>query len=951
MSVLKVAPGPVPGQVRAPYAPMSNPLRGRDGELASLHDHLARLRSGTGTIWVIEGGPGLGKSRLVGQARSAAQAAGFAVGHGAAEPGDAAVELAVLMDALFEGPEPLLDRSTLGDSHTSREQRYWLLQDIQALLEQAALRRPVLICLDDLQWADSGTRAAIRSLPARLTSLPIGWVLAFRPAEAGSDLGRTAADLLGTGASQTVLRRLGPAAVADVVADVLGAVPDDELLALAEGMFGNPFLLIELLCGLRDEHLVGLDGGHVTLVEARLPLRVRESMRRRLARMSPAARSVAAVAASMGRWFTVGQLAAVLGVPASALLDPVQELIGAELLAEGGEMLSFTHDLNREAVRASQPSSAGHALDRQVASALLAAGALPVEVATQLASSATPGDEVAITTLMRASDALSGTDPGQAADLARRALDLTTEHHPLRGPLVARAAILLHAAARSEEAKAFADAALRQALPAGQEAEVRLSIASLFSISPEVRAESCRRALDLAGIPADLRARLLAQLFHNLVVAGRPDQAQQLLGPVEQAVGETRDSTARFTLELAESGWQYARGHFETALALVDAALRSGADAGEDPRRWLARAFRCRILAVMDRFEEALAAATEGIRSAQRARQAWALQLFENDRARQLLQLGHLADAAAALEGRFSPDDAHLVLSVLDADAVVVLGRIALHTADQRQAGLTSAIARVMLRSGVPSIERHAAWLLALHAQAGGDPAQGRRWLTALGDKERLSLFPLFPLDPADDPQLVRIALASGDRELAESATASAERRAEINPGVSAFLASAVHARGLLTGNAGLLAQAVSILEAGQRRLALASALEDLAVAQIRDGRTGPAIAALDRALVIHSASGARWDLARVRRRLRRLGIQRRLPAERRPAHGWAAMTESELAVARLVADGLTNREVAERLCVSPHTVSGHLRHAFEKLGINSRVALTRVAAQHPERD
>jgi DNA-binding CsgD family transcriptional regulator len=64
---------------------------------------------------------------------------------------------------------------------------------------------------------------------------------------------------------------------------------------------------------------------------------------------------------------------------------------------------------------------------------------------------------------------------------------------------------------------------------------------------------------------------------------------------------------------------------------------------------------------------------------------------------------------------------------------------------------------------------------------------------------------------------------------------------------------------------------------------------------------------------------------------------------------GWAALTESELTVVRLVADGLTNREVAERLYVSPHTVSGHLRHAFEKLGINSRVVLTRLAAQHPE--
>jgi DNA-binding CsgD family transcriptional regulator len=925
-----------------------NPLRGRDGELALLHDHLARLRSGAGTSWLIEGGPGLGKSRLLEHALSAAQETGFAVGRGVAEPGDVAVELAVLMDALFGGPEPLLERSALGDSHASREQRYWLLQDIQTLLEQSALRQPILICLDDLQWADSGTRAAIRTLPARLASLPVGWVLAFRPVEAGSDLGRAAAGLLRNGAGQTVLGRLDQAAVAEVMADVLGAAPDDSLLALAEGMRGNPFFLMELLAGLREEHLVSIEAGRAMLVEARLPLRMRESMRRRLARMSPAARNAAAVAASMGRRFTVGQLGAALEVPASALLDPVQELIGSELLAEGGEMLTFTHDLNREAVRASQPSSAVHALDRQVASALLAAGALPVEVATQLASSATPGDEVAITTLMRACDTLGATDPGQAADLARRALDLTTEHHPLRGPLVARAAILLNAAARSEEAQAFADGALRQALPARQEAEVRLSIASLFSISPEVRAQSCRRVFDLAGVPPDLRARALALLFYNLVVAGRPGQAQQLLKEVEQAVEETRDSAARFTLELAESALQYTRGYFETALASLDAALRS-AEAGEDPRQWLARAFRCGILAVMDRFGEALAAATEGIRSAQQGRQGRALQLLEASRARQLLQLGNLADAAAALEGRFSPDDAHLVLSVLDADGVVVLGRIAVHTADQRQTELTSAIARVMLRSGVPGIERHAAWLLAVQAQAARDPAQARRWLTALGEEERLSLFPLFPLDPADDAQLVRIALDTGDRELAESATAGAERRAEISPGVAAFLASAVHARGLLTENPGLLAQAVTILQAGQRRLALASALEDLAMAEIRAGRGDQAVAALDRALVIYAACGARWDLARVRRRLRRLGIQRRLPAERRPTVGWAALTEAELAVVRLVADGLTNREVAERLYVSPHTVNGHLRHAFEKLSINSRVALTRIAAGHPE--
>ena len=944
VNVLNALPEPADRRVAVRTAPIPL-LRGRDGELALLRGQLGRLASGAGASWLIEGGPGLGKSSLIEHAMSAARPDGVAVCHGVAEPSDAAVELAVLMAALFDGSEPLLDRTALGSAHASREQRYWVLQDIQTLLEQAALHQPILICLDDLQWADSGTLAAVRTLPARLASLPVAWVMASRPAEPGSDLARATAELLRNGAGKTVLGRLDRSAVAAVAADLLGAVPDESVLALAEGARGNPFFLTELLSGLRDEGLVSLDAGHARLVEGRLPLRTREGMRRRLTRMSPAARKVAAIAGSMGRRFTVTQLAAALGMPASSLLEPVQELIASELFADAGDYLGFTHDLNREAVRASQPPSAVNALDRQVASALLAAGALPVEVAIQLASSAVPGDDVAVSTLMKACDALAGTDPGQGADLALRALDLIAEHHPLRGPLVSRAAILLGAAARGEEARAFADTALRQVLPAAQEAQVRLSIASLFCLSPEVRAETCRHALDLEGVPADLRARLLVQLFYSLVVAGRSDEAETYLRDAQLATEQTGNQAARFILELAESAFQYTRGDFDTALRRCDAALRSSAEVGEDHRQWLAMDFRSRILAVTGRFDEALALATDGIRSAQQARQGRALQLFEGNKARQLLQLGNLADAAAALEGRFSPDE-NLIPSVLEADAVVVLARIAIHTADQRQAELTTSMAEVMLKSGVPGIQRHAAWLLALQADAAGDHGQARRHLAALGEAQRLSVFPLFPVDPADDPLLVRIALACADPELAEYAEAGAQQRARDNPGIAAFIASALHARGLLTADVSLLQQAVAALGSGQRRLALASALEDLAAAQLRAGCGAEAIAALDRALAIYAACGARWDLSRVRRRLRELGIQRRLPAERRPTQGWGALTESELAVVRLVSDGLTNREVAERLYVSSHTVSGHLRHAFEKLSINSRVALTRIVAQ-----
>jgi hypothetical protein len=85
---------------------------------------------------------------------------------------------------------------------------------------------------------------------------------------------------------------------------------------------------------------------------------------------------------------------------------------------------------------------------------------------------------------------------------------------------VAQTALLLHEAARVEEAKVFADTSLRDALPAEQEAEVRLSIAGMFAVSPDVRVDAVRQVLALPDLPPALRARHLVCLVHNLMVGG-----------------------------------------------------------------------------------------------------------------------------------------------------------------------------------------------------------------------------------------------------------------------------------------------------------------------------------------------------------------------------------------------------------------------------------------------
>ena len=214
------------------------------------------------------------------------------------------------------------------------------------------------------------------------------------------------------------------------------------------------------------------------------------------------------------------------------------------------------------------------------------------------------------------------------------------------------------------------------------------------------------------------------------------------------------------------------------------------------------------------------------------------------------------------LEGRFHLADAHLIVGVLDAAAVVALGRTKLYTGDERGAHEVAEIAKVMLTTTVPVVRKLAAWYLAVHSMASGDPDQAHRWLCALGETERLSLFPLFPMEVADDPLLVRMALAVGDEELAKVVAELAARRYEINPGVPSVAGAALHARGLLNESRQDLEQAAAILVTCPRPLAVAAALEDLGCARLADDDRSGAVDAFDRVLRICVDTGAARDAA-----------------------------------------------------------------------------------------
>jgi DNA-binding NarL/FixJ family response regulator len=197
-------------------------------------------------------------------------------------------------------------------------------------------------------------------------------------------------------------------------------------------------------------------------------------------------------------------------------------------------------------------------------------------------------------------------------------------------------------------------------------------------------------------------------------------------------------------------------------------------------------------------------------------------------------------------------------------------------------------------------------------------------------------------------PDLVRLAVAQGDHDRAADACGHVEALAAANPGVATITGAGLRCRGLVEGDADLLVQAAAAVRAGPCPHALAVTCEDAAEALGRAGDVAGARSLVEEALPIYQRLEAAADIVRARARLRAAGV--RLGGSRhhrsKPTTGWEALTKGERAVVELVAEGLSNPEVADRLFLSRHTVKRHLSNAMVKLGLTSRMELARGARQ-----
>ena len=346
--------------------PSTDRLRGRVGELKSVANLLDSAATGHGAILLVDGAPGIGKTRLLAAAEDQATHHGFSLARAHADEIPRPLPLAPLFAGLNLAPPGV----TQVRGSASQEGTLACLEELAVHTGKLAARGPVCITLDDAQWADSTTITALRALPSWLAEYPIGWVLVRRKAVRAPPIDWLFGEWEHLGACRIELGPLADDAVTDVIADVLRARPDTDLLAMAHGAAGNPLLVRALLDGLRDEGGVAIVGGRAELLAVQPPAHVREVVHDWIMRLSPAARHLLDVAASLDRSFAVDDLVDVLGWPNEQVRRPLHEIVAADLLITvEKDVLAFHHDLVRQSVADRVPAAVRLALRSQVAGA------------------------------------------------------------------------------------------------------------------------------------------------------------------------------------------------------------------------------------------------------------------------------------------------------------------------------------------------------------------------------------------------------------------------------------------------------------------------------------------------------------------------------------------------------------------------------------------------------
>jgi DNA-binding CsgD family transcriptional regulator len=379
-------------------------LIGREPQVAGIGRVLARAREGNGTVALIVGEAGVGKSRLLRVLTDSARSSGFFVLTGACFESERSIPYAPLLDLvrLFSSTAPpAVVSHVLGPAATElvtlfpelgsvlpdaaplptvdpESAKRRLFHSLAQVITAVARTQPVLVTFEDVHWSDDATLELIFHLARSHSAQPVVIGLTYRGEEAGPRLTRVIADLeRARVVAELPVERLAEADVAAMLQAIFGTREGfgEDFVHLLHGLTeGNPFFVEETLKSLivgGDLAQSGSGWRARPLERVRVPRTALEAVRRRLAALTAAARAVASTAAVAGRRFDFGLLQTLTNHDERELLSLVKELIAAQLVVEeSAERFAFRHALTREAIYADLLARERVTLHREVAAAL-----------------------------------------------------------------------------------------------------------------------------------------------------------------------------------------------------------------------------------------------------------------------------------------------------------------------------------------------------------------------------------------------------------------------------------------------------------------------------------------------------------------------------------------------------------------------------------------------------
>ncbi|HUO70596.1 MAG TPA: AAA family ATPase [Solirubrobacteraceae bacterium] len=933
----------------------------RGDELRQARTLLGQACAGRGSLLLVEGPAGIGKSALIRELREHAVADGCAVlsARGAElerdfsygvvrqllEPALAAVsagERAALLSGAARLAEPAIGAFDVGvepepsAASPSRDPSFAVLHGLYWLTANIAERSPVLISVDDAHWADAASLRFLAYLAGRLQGLRAIVVVGLRRFEPGSPTELIAALAAEDTAHERRLAALSEAGTDALVRSRLSGPPAPGFSAACHrATGGNPQLIRELLAALAAEGIEPTPSGAEHVARFRAD-RIAGSVLARLGRVGRSAVAVAQAIAVLGREATLEQAAQLAGLEVDDAGAAVDALVALELLLPG-EPIAFVHPIVRAAVYADLGAAERGAAHSRAARLLADRDAGLDSVAAQIVATPPGRDDWAVVQLRAAAAAaLSSGAPDAAVAYLERLLAENPPAAERRDALVGlgRALFMLRDPRGSIRR-------LLEALELTDDPRQRAEIVDIV-VAGMLVSRAAARAVDLldeaiAALPEserELGLRLESDIdsgsFFSLSAKRRAERRRRRFRDPDDP-----RMLARAAMTAALYG-----GGAEEAGSLARRAVGGGRllrDGGPDsPPVWTAGF----ALLYAHRLSEARALADEWIREASRYGSLRAYSLASSLRTRAAYWSGDLveaeADARAFMEGM--PEAVGLGPSFL-ADTLIDQGKL-----DEAQDALALGgradvevewsffYASLLLTRGILAIRR-------------GSLERGCEHLLEAGRvMDEWGVCTPGPLQWR--PPAAEALFALGERDQARQLI-EAELRQCRRYGSGRSLGIALRAAGQLDGTGRaleLLDEAVRLLSASEARLEHARALVELGCALRRARRLADARPPLRDGLAAARACGALPLAERAHTELTATGARPRKIVRA----GVEALTSSELRVARMAADGMANKDIAQALFVTVRTVEAHLHHAYQKLGIASRDQLERMLSEVP---